>query len=124
MSRRSLGASFRDAMRGLIAWVRHDAHGRIVAVSALAVIIAGALVRLDPREWALALGAVGLVGAAEALNSALETLADALHPGEHAGIGRAKDVAAGAVLLAILVAAAIGALVFLPRLLGWWRAGG
>ncbi len=99
-----------------------DLHGRIVAGTAVGVVVGGTIVRLDACEWALALGAVGLVGAAEALNSAIEALADALHPDEHPGIGRAKDLAAGAVLLAILVAAAVGALVFLPRIVSWLRS--
>ncbi len=121
MKRRGLSASFRDAWRGLTSWVRGDLHGRIVALAAVAVVAVGVIVRLDIPEWALVVGAVGLVGAAEALNSALEALADALHPEEHAGIGRAKDLAAGAVLLTILVAAAVGALVFLPRIATWLR---
>lgn len=121
MKPRSLSASFRDAWRGLREWVCRDLHGRIVAGTAVGVVVGGTIVRLDACEWALALGAVGLVGAAEALNSAIEALADALHPDEHPGIGRAKDIAAGAVLLAILVAAAVGVLVFLPRIVSWLR---
>jgi diacylglycerol kinase (ATP) len=56
------------------------------------------------------------VWSAEAFNTALEQLADALHPERHAGIGRAKDVAAGAVLIAAVGAAVIGVLVFVPHL--------
>lgn len=119
MSRRPLSDSFRDAWRGLTGWISQDPHGRIVASATLAVVVLGIAARLDRFEWALTLTAVGLVGAAEALNSALETLADALHPQAHPAIGRAKDMAAGAVLLAILVAAAVGVLVFLPRILAW-----
>ncbi len=68
-------------------------------------------------EWMAIVLCIGLVFAAEALNSAIEELADALHPDEHPGIGRAKDLAAAGVLLAAFAAAAVGLLIFLPRLL-------
>jgi len=105
----------------LTGWIREDFHGRIVAAAAVAVVGIGVMIRLDRREWALMLGAVGLVGAAEALNSGMEALADALHPSEHPGIGRAKEIAAGGVLLAILVATAIGACVIVPRIVALIR---
>jgi diacylglycerol kinase (ATP) len=55
--------------------------------------------------------------AAEAKNRAVEALADALSPDFDAGVGRAKDLAAAAVLILALTAALIGALVFLPHFL-------
>jgi undecaprenol kinase len=45
---------------------------------------------------------------AELLNTALEELIDHLHPGQHPAMGRAKDMAAGAVLVASLFAVAVG----------------
>ena len=50
----------------------------------------------------------GLVLVAELLNSALETLADHLHPEQHPEVGAAKDIAAGAVLVASAVALVVG----------------
>jgi diacylglycerol kinase (ATP) len=61
--------------------------------------------------------AVGLVLVAEMANTAIETLADHLHPGQHPEIGVVKDVAAGAVLVASLVAVVVG-LAYLATLLG------
>ena len=64
-----------------------------------------------PLVWiALCIVAAGGVLAAELLNTALEHLADRLHPDRHPAIQMAKDCAAGAVLLASLAAAAIGLL--------------
>ena len=65
--------------------------------------------------------AITLVWCAEAFNTALEQLADALHPENHPGIGRAKDVAAAAVLIAAVGAAVIGMLVFVPHFAGMAR---
>jgi diacylglycerol kinase (ATP) len=50
------------------------------------------------------------------MNSALEALADAVHPARDPRVGRAKDLAAGAVLIAAIASAVIGALLFGPRL--------
>jgi undecaprenol kinase len=72
----------------------------------------GALVLLRPGlAWAaLVLLSIGFVLALEAVNGALEYLADRLHPDWAEEIGHAKDAAAGAVLLASLASAAVGAL--------------
>ena len=58
-----------------------------------------------------------MVWAAEAANTALEFLADAVSPERHPLVGKAKDVAAGAVLIAAIGAAAIGILVIGPHVL-------
>ena len=67
-----------------------------------------------PALWcALSLLAAGLVLVAEMFNTALEQALDRLHPDQHEGIRIAKDCAAGAVLLATLVAICVGALTVL-----------
>ena len=67
-------------------------------------------------EWCAIVAAIGLVWTAEGLNTALEALTDLVSPGEHPLAGRAKDMAAGAVLCAAIAAAIIGAIIFLPKL--------
>ena len=64
--------------------------------------------------------AIALVWAAECLNTAVESLADATSPDHHPLVGRAKDAAAGAVLCAAIGAAVIGLLVLGRPLLAWW----
>jgi diacylglycerol kinase (ATP) len=59
---------------------------------------------------------MALVWLGEALNTAVELLADAVSPTPHPLIGRAKDVAAGGVLLAAGAAVVIGLMVFIPYL--------
>ena len=64
-----------------------------------------------------------MVWLGEGMNSAIEAVVDLVSPGEHPLAGRAKDLAAGAVLCAAVVAGAIGVVVFGGRvggLLGWW----
>jgi undecaprenol kinase len=77
-----------------------------------------ALVR-PPVLWiALSVLAAGVVLALELVNTALERVIDHLHPEHHAAIKAAKDCAAGAVLIASLVAAIIGAMT-VSIALGW-----
>ena len=67
-------------------------------------------------EWAVLWLAMGLVFVSEALNTALEKTLDTLHPEHHVGVGKAKDMAAGATLVASTVALIVGAYILLPRI--------
>ena len=88
---------------------------RQLIAAAIGVVGAGLLGRLAPTEWCAIVLAGVAVWVAEGLNTALELLADATHPAWHPLIGQAKDVAAGAVLLAAVGAVVIAVLVFAPR---------
>lgn len=113
---RSFVASFADAFRGLRFFWLDERNARIEVVIAAAVVAAGVLAHFERWEWVAATFAIGLVWTAEGLNSAIETLADALHPDDHPLIGRAKDIASAAVLLAAFTAAAVGFILLIPRL--------
>ncbi len=89
----------------------------IHAAATLAVCGLGRYVGLSASEWCWIVLAIMAVWTAEALNTAFEFLADASSPGYHPLVGKAKDVAAGAVLIAAVGAVVIGALVFTPYLL-------
>ena len=107
------------ALRGAGFVLRTQTSARIQLVVAAAVVGAGFWFRIDRLEWLAVVGAIGAVLAAEAFNTALESLADAVHPERHPLVGRAKDCAAGAVLLTAIAAMVVGLIVFLPRLLPW-----
>jgi diacylglycerol kinase len=68
-------------------------------------------------EWCLLILALALVWTAEGLNTALERLTDLASPGFHPLAGKAKDIAAGSVLIAASLAFAMGSIIFLPKLL-------
>lgn len=107
--------SFACAGRGV--WLlRREPNARIHAAATLGVLLLAAALGLSALEWALVVLAIGLVLATEALNTALEHLANATMPERHPLVGAAKDLAAGGVLLAALAAAAIALLVFGPHL--------
>ncbi len=111
-------ASFRCALNGLGRMFRSQTNARIHLVATGLVIAAGALLRISIAEWCLVTLAIAAVLAAEAFNTALEELTDLVSPGQHPLAGRAKDSAAGAVLVTAIGAAFVGGLVFLPRALG------
>jgi diacylglycerol kinase (ATP) len=107
--------SFGYAFRGVAMMLALQANARIHALATVVVVVAGFLVGLKSWEWCAVVGAIGLVWTAEGLNTALEALTDLVSPGEHPLAGRAKDVAAGAVLCAAIAAVVIGAIVFVPK---------
>jgi len=113
--------SFSHALRGMGLLVRTQANARVHLLAAGLVCIAGIYCGLSRAEWLWIVAAIVWVWGAEAFNTALEQLADAVHPERHPGIGRAKDAAAAAVLIAAVGAAIIGVLVFAPHLATLWQ---
>lgn len=108
--------SFQYAFQGLRRLYR-ESNARIHAVATVLMIGLGWALRLTQMEWVLLALAATLVWVAEAMNTALEVLSDAVVPEHSPLIGTAKDVAAGAVLLAAIGAVVVGLLVFVPHLL-------
>ena len=90
-------------------------NGWIHAGATVAVVGAAIAVRLSADEWRWIILAIALVWLAEALNTAIERLADAVTIEPNANIGYAKDVAAGAVLAAATTSAVIGLTIFVPH---------
>ncbi len=99
---------FGYARSGIAVAFRRERSMRTHGVAVVAVVIFLTLTGAPALWWALIGLAVGLVLVAEMANTAIETLADRLHPGQHPEIGVVKDVAAGAVLVATIVAIVVG----------------
>ncbi|MBI1382193.1 MAG: diacylglycerol kinase family protein [Planctomycetaceae bacterium] len=103
------------AARGVLWGIRSQRNLRVHAAAAVAVVALGAWQGVAAWEWCALALAIGLVMGAELLNSALEVLCDRVTGERDEAIRIAKDAAAGGVLLAALAAAAVGAVVFVPR---------
>jgi diacylglycerol kinase len=108
----------RCAFNGLGLVFRSQDSARIQAIAALAVVVLGVALRVSVPEWCALVLAMALVLTAEALNTSIESTIDLVAPEFHELAGRAKDVAAGAVLIAALGSVVVGLLVFVPHL---WR---
>jgi diacylglycerol kinase (ATP) len=88
----------------------------IHAVATVLVVIAAMVVRVSRLEWVMLILAIALVWAMEALNTAVELLADEVSQEQRLRIGKAKDVAAFGVLVAAMASMLIGFFVFIPHL--------
>jgi diacylglycerol kinase (ATP) len=88
---------------------------RILAAGTVLTVAASVYFSLSALEWCAVLLALGLIWAAEGMNTALERLTDLVSPGFHPLAGMAKDIAAGAVLLASIGAVLVGVIIFGPR---------
>ena len=108
-------ASVRNAARG-VGFMFSELSIRVLALATVLTICTAAYLSIAPLEWCAILLALGLVWAAEGLNTALERLTDLVSPGFHPLAGKAKDLAAGAVLLACVAAFLTGLIVFLTHL--------
>jgi len=107
--------SFSNAARGIAFLFKSQFNARIELIITGIVILSGFLFRISSAEWIIILLCIALVLALEGINTAIEIFADKLHPGFDTEIGKAKDVAAGAVVIASVVAAIIGFVIFAPK---------
>ena len=113
---RALPARLGFALRGLSHALKSERSLRLQAGAFVLALAALIVLHARPVWWALVLLASGAVLTAELLNTAVERLADELHPQDSPGIGLVKDCAAAAVLVASLVALAVAA-AFVAQLL-------
>jgi diacylglycerol kinase len=113
---RAFFQSFVFAWAGIRDFFAHHRNGQFHLVAAILVCLAGWWFGISRLEWVAVILCIAVVNALEALNSALEYLTDLVSPDYHPLAGKAKDMAAGAVLLAAIGAAVVGLLIFGPYL--------
>lgn len=108
------GRSFVNAGRGLMVFWKTTPNAWIqTAIMLLALVLAWHF-GVEKSEWLALILASGLVLAAEAFNTAIEIDINLTSPGYHPYAKDTKDVAAGAVLIASLIAAVVGLVIFIP----------
>ena len=109
--------SFGYAFKGIATLLKTQPHAKLHLIATALVIAAGASLHLEPWEWVSILLCIGLVWLGESLNTAIEFLADEVSLEQRERIGKAKDVAAGGVLIAAIVSISVAAVIFLRHLL-------
>ena len=109
--------SFAYAIRGIRLAVGSEVNIKIHLTVALLVIICGFVFNISTIEWMIVFLCFGLVLGMEVMNTAIETVVDLASPKRHKLAGRAKDLAAGAVLITAIFAAICGLIIFIPK--GW-----
>jgi diacylglycerol kinase (ATP) len=103
------------AFKGAFLLIKNEASIQVQVTIAILVTIAGFYFNISSTEWMIQLLVIGIVLSAEALNSAIEEIADFIHPEHHNKIGYVKDVAAGAVFFAGIVAIIIACIIYIPK---------
>jgi len=111
--------SFRYAFNGIRLLLGNEHNAWVHFFAAICVIMAGFFFRLSAVEWSVILLTIGLVFAMEAVNTAIEKIADMISPEYNETIKQIKDLAAGAVLFVAIAAAITGLLIFAPKVISF-----
>ena len=104
------------ALKGAIKLITTEHSVMVQSFLAVLMVIAGFYFEISHEEWLVQTLAIGLVLGIEGLNTAVEKIADFIHPEYHERIGFIKDIAAGAVFFAAMTAIAIGCIIYIPHL--------
>jgi len=102
------------AIEGIGFMLRTQHNAWLHAVATVAVIVLAVMVDVSASDWRWLIAAMATVWVAETINTAVEYVCDVMSPGYHEAVKRAKDIAAGGVLLAAIGALTIGLLTFWP----------
>ncbi len=109
--------SFGYAFEGMRTLLRDEHNSRIHLAAMTVAIVLGFLLGISATEWCVVALCCGCVLMAEAMNSAVEAIADLVSPEFHPLIKKAKDVAAAGVLMMAIAAAVAGIVIFLPKII-------
>lgn len=109
--------SFRYAFAGIRNLLIYEHNSRILLLVAILAAILGIVLHISLWQWAVLAIVIFVVFIAEIFNSAIENLADVVSPVYNDAIKRVKDYCAAAVLLASIMAAIAGILIFLPEII-------
>jgi diacylglycerol kinase (ATP) len=114
--------SFNFAFHGVrLSFKKGEVNIKIHIVISFATIITSFLLNISALEWIAIIGCMGIVIAAELFNTAIEKVVDIISPEWNPKAGAVKDIAAGAVLILSCMAALIGVLIFLPKIIALIR---
>jgi diacylglycerol kinase len=109
--------SFNYAFNGIWLLFKEEHNARIHLFFALLVIVAGFWLEINQTEWLILITTIAIVFMAEFFNSAIEAIADKVSTEKHPLIKKAKDIAAGGVLVTAIVSVIIGLIILGPKLL-------
>ena len=117
MKNRKILKSFKYAFNGIITSFKTEKNMKFHILMMVLVIIAGTLLKISKIEWIICVILFALVISAELINTAIETIVDMITMEKNEKAKIAKDVAAGAVLLASFCSVIVGLIIFLPHLI-------
>lgn len=109
--------SFKHAFHGVLTFFQNEHNAMIHLVAAIVATGFGFWLSISRLEWIVIISMIGIVFMAELFNSAIEKLGDSITGEYNKTIKKAKDLSAAGVLFAALVAAFIGLIIFIPKLI-------
>ena len=110
--------TMRNSFKGIRLALKSERNIRIHFITAVLVMVFGITLKFSPAEFSILLIAIALVIIAEMVNSAIEFTLDAIFHNRYSKlVGMAKDIAAGAVMVATFISISIGILLFGSKLL-------
>lgn len=107
--------SFGYAFQGIAKALKEELHMKIHCMAIVAVLCAGFYFAISPLEWVACIICFGAVLSAEILNSAIEAVVDKISPQRHPLAKKAKDMAAGAVLILAIMSVIVALIIFIPK---------
>lgn len=109
--------SFVFASRGIKLVFASETNMKVHVGISVFVILLGFLFHISTFEWLICILCIGLVFSSEMFNTAIETIVDLISPQRNHLAGKAKDIAAGAVLVTAIMSIAVGIIIFLPKII-------
>lgn len=110
--------SFGFAFEGIATEFKKGRNFRIQILMAILALTLGWILKISSEEWFDLIIVIASVLILELINTAIESMVDMISPEIQSKAKIAKDVSAGAVLVASLASVAVGALIFLPKIFG------
>ncbi|MDO5980886.1 diacylglycerol kinase [Flavivirga spongiicola] len=104
------------AFKGALLLLKTEASIKIQFAIAVILTFAGFYYEISVTEWLIQLLCIGVVMSIEGVNTAIEAIADFIHPEHHNKIGLIKDIAAGAVFIASIFAIIVGFIIYIPKI--------
>jgi diacylglycerol kinase (ATP) len=105
------------ALQGAVKLITTEHSVMVQSSVGVLLIIAGFYFDITMTEWLFQTLVIGLVLSIEGLNTAVEKIADFIHPNYHEKIGFIKDIAAGSVFFAAMTAIAVILMIYVPKFL-------
>ena len=104
------------ALKGAFLLLKNEASIQVQVAIAIIVTIAGFYFHISSTEWMIQILTIAVVLSTEGLNTAIEEIADFIHPEQHPKIGFLKDIAAGAVFFTAIAACIIACIIYIPKI--------
>ena len=117
LKNKSLINSFKYACMGIKSAIKSERNMKIHVLATLIVTALGFILGLDPLEWVACIFSIVIVIGGEMFNTAIETIVDLVSPNINPLAKKAKDIAAGSVLVMAIGAFLVGLIIFIPKII-------